>query len=378
MASALGSAVSNSSIFAKALSLETSVDVKATPARALSTFAGNVGGQVLEGKSVHAIEHMTAQQLDDFMNTSTFSESDSQVMMAMFQTAVAQQEKGAPGATGKDPVNDLMSFDPTAWEKHVGVLVATIVAINIARQVSGELSGKFVQMAYESAQAQGIAIMNGGEAAMWAAVTGSVVSATMAGAGSAISIKGNIGRHADQKNNLQSAMKSDKTVVDLQVQAQKGSAIKVEPGATKVTGTNAKGEVETIELNKNTKELSASEAATLEADIRKHINEAKESRMASALQQKSIDNKLVLGGALSSLAMITSAGLSSILRLNEYAERQKEVLNQAEQNINKSVSDSENQSSAEDASLIAKMLDAIQSLVDGRNATVNAIASARA
>ena len=213
---------------------------------------------------------------------------------------------------------------------------------------------------------------------MWAAVTGSVVSATMAGAGSAISIKGNMGRHADQKNNLQSAMKSDKTVVDLQVQAQKGSAIKVEPGATKVTGTNAKGEVETIELNKNTKELSASEAATLEADIRKHINEAKESRMASALQQKSIDNKLVLGGALSSLAMITSAGLSSILRLNEYAERQKEVLNQAEQNINKSVSDSENQSSAEDASLIAKMLDAIQSLVDGRNATVNAIASARA
>ncbi|MNF03993.1 hypothetical protein D3C80_2034110 [compost metagenome] len=64
--------------------------------------------------------------------------------------------------------------------------------------------------------------------------------------------------------------------------------------------------------------------------------------------------------------------------MQEYSERQREVLHQSEQGLNKAVSDVANQSINEYTALISKVLDAIQQLVDSRASTISSMASARA
>ncbi|WP_458737056.1 IpaC/SipC family type III secretion system effector [Pseudomonas chlororaphis] len=343
----------------------------------LSSVAGRLDAQVLMSRAKQTIEATTPQQLNQHLDTSGFSESESQAMMGLFLAAVIQQEKAESGDAEKT-VKDLLSFDPGAWEKHIGVLVAAIVAVNIARKSSAEMSGRFTQMAYEAAIAQGVAIMAGGEAAMWAAVSGAVVAATMSIAGAALSVRGQSQKHTDIKTNQTKAAKLDVDVEQMQVKLNTKPAVMTASGPKQVTGTNVKGEIVTVELQSGSGKLDASERTTLEANIREAVKEAKEARMKSALQAKTYERNLTLGGAISSMAMITSSGLSSILRLQEYAQRQNEVLHQSEQNLNKAVSDVANQSVSEDTALVSKMLDAIQQMVDSRGSTMNSIASARA
>jgi hypothetical protein len=100
--------------------------------------------------------------------------------------------------------------------------------------------------------------------------------------------------------------------------------------------------------------------------------------MKSALQAKTYERNLTVGGAINAMAMTISSGLSAILRLQEYSERQREMLHQSEQGLNKAVSDVANQSVNEYTALLSKILDAIQQLVDSRGSTMNSFASARA
>ena len=303
-----------------------------------------VEAQVLTSETTQVVDAMTPQQLNQLLDTSGVSESESQAMMGLFlATAVQQEKEGGEGAV-KDPVADLLSFDPAAWEKHIGVLVASIVALNIARKSSAEMSGKFTQMAYEAAIAQGVAIMAGGEAAMWAAVSGAVVASTMAVAGAGLSLRGQSQKHTDIKINQSAAAKFD-------AQAQQ---IRVDW------------------------EVDPSKRALLEPKIREAVDQATQARMESALQAKTYERNLTVGNAVSSMAMVISSGLSAILRLQEYSQRQSEVLRQSEQSLNKAVSDVANQGSHESTALISKVLDAIQQLVDSRASTLNAMASARA
>ncbi|MFK3816435.1 IpaC/SipC family type III secretion system effector [Pseudomonas sp. NPDC089407] len=310
----------------------------------MSSISGRLDEQVLTSRVTQAVQSMLPQQLNAYLDTSGFSESESQAMMALFMAAVVHQEREAPAGAEKDPVIALMSFDPGAWEKHVGVLVAAIVAVNIARKSSAELSGHFTQMAYEAAIAQGVAIMAGGEATMWSAVTGAVVAATMSAAGAAMSLRGHSQKHTDIKTNQTDAAKFDAQAQQMRVD------LKARPG----------------------------ERAALELNIRDAVVQAKQARIKSALQAKTYERNLTVGGAISSLAMMTSSGVSAILRLQEYSQRQNEVLHQSEQSLNKAVSDVANQRVNEDMALVSKMLDAIQQLVDSRGSTMNAIASVRA
>lgn len=309
-----------------------------------NSLSGRLDAQVLMSRPTQAVQVMTPQQLNQLLDTSEFSESESQAMMGLFLATVVQQEKeGAEGAL-KDPVTDLLSFDPGAWEKHIGVLVASIVAVNIARKSSAEMSGKFIQMAYEAAIAQGVAIMAGGEAAMWSAVSGAVVAATMSATGAALTLRGQSQKHSDIKTNQADAAKFDAQAQQMRVDL----------------------------------EFDPSKRAALESNIREVVAQATDARMKSALQAKTYERNLTVGGAISSMAMTISSGLSAILRLQEYSQRQREVLHQSEQSLNKAVSDVANQSVNEHTALLSKMLDAIQQLVDSRGSTMNTMASARA
>ncbi|ORL48467.1 IpaC/SipC family type III secretion system effector [Pseudomonas putida] len=308
-----------------------------------TAIGGPLDAQVLIPQPT-AVQAMTPQQLNGLLDISGVSESESQAMMALFLATLVHQEKEEGEGGLKDQVAALLSFDPGAWEKHIGVLVASIVALNVARKASAEMSGTFVQMAYEAAIAQGVAIMAGGEAAMWAAVSGAVVAATMSATGAALTLRGQSQKHTDIKTNQTNA-------VTLEAKAQKMRA----------------------EL-----ELDPSKRADLEPKIREVVTQAMEARLQSALQAKTYERNLTVGGAINAMAMTISSGLSAILRLQEYSERQREVLHQSEQGLNKAVSDVANQSTNEYTALLSKILDAIQQLVDSRGSTLNSFASARA
>ena len=344
----------------------------------INSISGRLSEQVLTARATLAVQAMTPHQLNQYLDTSGFNESESQAMMALFMAAVARQEKEAPDGAEKDPVNALMSFDPSAWEKHVGVLVAAIVAVNIARKSSAELSGKFTQMAYEAAIAQGVAIMAGGEAAMWAAVSGAVVAATMSVAGATLSLRGQSQKHTDIKTNKTDAAKFDAQAQQMRVDLKTRPAAMTASGPKQVMGTNTKGELTTVELQGGSSKFDPSERAALESNIRDAVAHAKDARMKSALQAKTYERNLTVGGAISSMAMMTSSGLSAILRLQEYSQRQSEVLHQSGQSLNNAVSDVANQSVNENTALISKMLDAIQQLVDSRGSTMSTMAAARA
>lgn len=350
----------------------------------IGTLGTQLDTQVLMAKAKGTIATLTPAQLEQYKDMSSFNEADKQMAIMLFVGAVVTKEQAATEQTHRtvvaqsDPQADVMSFDPSAWEKHMGVLIAAIVAVNIARQASAEMSGIFTQLAYEAAQAQGAAIVSGGEAAMWAAVTGAVAASTMAIAGAGLSIRGQHQKHTDIKTNKADAAQFDKNAQSLRLDLKARPADAAPAGVKQVTGTNANGELETIQLQQGNGKLSVEDRTVLESQIREQVNLAKESRMKSALQEKTINRNLTLGGTLSSLATIMSSGLSAILRLQEYAERQSEVLHQSEQSLNKAVSDAATQGISENASLILKMLEAMQQLSDSRASTINAIASARA
>ena len=159
--------------------------------------------------------------------------------------------------------------------------------------------------------------------------------------------------------------------LSLRGQSQKHTDIKINQSAA------AKFDAQAHQMRVDL-EIDPSKRAVLESKIREAVDQATQARMKSALQAKTYEGNLTVGGAISSMAMIISSGLSAILRLQEYSERQREVLHQSEQGLNKAVSDVASQSINEYTTLLSKTLDAIQQLVDSRGSTMNAIASVRA
>lgn len=337
-----------------------------------------IDSQVLLASAKASVAGMSPQKLNQYLDTSMFSQGESQAMMALFLSSVSYQEKQQSGPGEKDPVGALLSFDPGTWEKHVGVLVAAIVAINIARQSSAEMSGKFTQMAYEAAVSQGISIMAAGEAAMWAVVSGSVLSSTMSVVGAGYSVRGQNQKHTDVKTNKTDAVNYAADAQEKYRLLKTRPADSVASGTTRVTGTNSSGAPEVINLERGSSRLDRSDREVLSSQAREAAKKAADARMASLMQEKTYNRNLTIGGSVSSLAMMTSSALSAILRVREYAEREQEVLHQSEHNLNKAVVESANGSVQEDTALVGNILDAIQKLVDGRSQTMSAIASVRA
>ena len=132
-------------------------------------------------------------QLEDAINTYQPSESDWQDFVA------------ASTMLNDEVRNDLV-FDPGAWEKHANVLVAAIIALNIARVSNAQLRGHFSVMAAEAAKAQGSAIIESGKAALNSAITAAVVSGAIAGFAMFKTFQGQGLKHADinlhQRNTL--------------------------------------------------------------------------------------------------------------------------------------------------------------------------------
>ncbi|WMI97551.1 hypothetical protein RBU55_18470 [Pseudomonas chlororaphis subsp. aurantiaca] len=353
------------------------IPFRADPKQALSasTVRAQVEAQVMTSTPRSTVEVLTSQNVHKYLDTSKFSESESQAVLGLFLATVVKQERGELGAAEqapvaglvvspkgalsdpevsreKDLVRDLMNFDPGAWEKHLGVFLAAVMAMQVAREASAKMAGDFTIIAYEAAKAQGVAIVEGGHAAMVAAVSGAVLATSMAVTGGVISIKGHALMHKSLSTNGAKALKKglevDKLTADLE------------------------------RLKPNAKPMTSNERVTLQDKILLAKEEGKTAELANSLVEKTSQKNIAIGGTLSSVAMMLNSSLSGILRMAEFKENQNQVLHQSEQTLNKSVSDVESQSLSEDTALIIKMLEAIQNMSDSRNSTIAVIANSRA
>jgi hypothetical protein len=88
---------------------------------------------------------------------------------------------------------------------------------------------------------------------------------------------------------------------------------------------------------------------------------------------KSIDKRLEIGRALNSVAMSLSQVVSSIVRMNEFAAREEEVLQQSAQSTQKSLSDEVGQKDSTDAALLQKLMEMVMQLFQSRHEIIRAI-----
>ncbi|VVP32546.1 hypothetical protein PS865_04438 [Pseudomonas fluorescens] len=363
-------------------------EVKTAPAPGIkqplqaAALNASINAQVLslmdQAKSL--IETASPRQLQSYLDSSSFSEAESETMMNAFLAAVAidQRTEDKAKEPEADPVSALLNFDPNSWEKHVGVLIAAIVAVNLARKASAEMSGKFAIMSFESAKAQGVAIVKGGEAAMYAAITAAAVSGAMSLAGGALQLKGQSQKLKDLTTNKRGAAD-----LQMQIQADRAKLKTLSPqreagGDRGIRVRNTAGDIEARQAPKGNGLPTQDERTKLQEAIDGAVGRAKELRMKSQENQKTIDRNLTVGGALSGVAMVLSTGIASMVRMMEYTERNNEVMRQGQSSIEKSMTDMANQNVGDDTALVAKLLEAFKQLLDGRNATNSAISSSRA
>lgn len=117
-----------------------------------------------------------------------------------------------------DEVRNDLIFDPGAWEKHANVLVAAIIALNIARVANAQLRGHFSVMASDAAEAQGAAIVESGKAAMYSAIAGAIVSGAVSGFALLKTFQGQKLKHADINLHKRNAMDARNIERDLKLE----------------------------------------------------------------------------------------------------------------------------------------------------------------
>ncbi|SCZ41367.1 hypothetical protein SAMN03159306_05250 [Pseudomonas sp. NFACC48-1] len=167
-----------------------------------AVFGEITARQVLQNPSITA---PSAAELESAINAYQPTESDWQDFMAASMML-------------SDEVRNELIFDPGAWEKHANVLVAAIIALNIARVANAQLRGHFSVMASEAAKAQGAAIIESGEAARNSAITGAIVSGAISGFALLKTLHGQTLKHADINLHKRNAMDARNIERDLKLE----------------------------------------------------------------------------------------------------------------------------------------------------------------
>lgn len=265
--------------------------------------------------------------------------------------------------------NDLM-FDPGAWEKHANVLVAAIIALNVARVSNAILRGHFSVMAAEAGKAQGAAIMESGKAALYSAITAAVVSGAIAGFAMVKTLQGQGLRHADISFNKQNAAAANNIKRDLSIDRGRTDW---KPGETYKVQVFDSGRLKTVDFKPKASTLTHGEKEWFDGEIFKAQKVGENADWWSQMSSKGIDKKLEIGRALSAMSMSISQVVSSMVRIAEHAAREKEVLQQSAQNTQKSLSDEVGQKDSADAALQQKLMDIVMQLFQSRIAVIGGL-----
>lgn len=305
------------------------------------------------------------EQLEQLTDSSDFTDAENQKVLNEVEKRV-----------GKEGLESVLKFDPASWEKHVGVLVAAIMAVNISRQTSAGLKGTYAVMAAEGARAQGMSIIEAGKAVMNSALTAAAVAGTMALGGMTLSLKGQSQKHTDITVNKTGAMEARKAAAEQDIALAQNNFVANPSEAVKTfTVTDRGGKTREINLDPSTNTLAPKDRADLSDEIVRLNKEANGMDLKSALAEKNYSRNITVGQTFSALAMVLSTMISSVVRMEEYAQRQKEVEHQSTQTIARSMTEEQAQEVAQDNALMQKLMEVFMQIMQGRNAASSSIAS---
>jgi hypothetical protein len=304
--------------------------------------------QVLQNGSFIA---PTAAALESAINAYQPSESDWQDFAAALTML-------------NDEVRNDLAFDPGAWEKHANVLVAAIIALNIARVSNAQLRGHFSVMAAEAAKAQGAAIVESGQAALYANITNAVVSGAVAGFAMFKTFQGQGLKHADINLHKRNALDANNIERDLKHDCSRDDW---DPQTTyKIKTFDDFGRSNSVDFKPKGATLTPQEQAWFDGEILKAQKVGQTSDWLSQMGSKGIEKKLEIGRAFSAMSMSLSQVVSSMVRISEHAAREKEVLQQSAQNTQKSLSDEIGQKDSADGALLQKLMDTVLQILQSR------------
>ncbi len=408
-----------------------------------------------------ALDKITAEQVLRNDNFTVPSPAELERAIDAYQPAESDWEDfGVALLMVSDEVRNELAFDPGAWEKHANVLVAAIIALNIARVANAQLRGHFSVMASEAAKSQGAAIIESGKAALNSAITAAVVSGAIAGFALVNTFQGQTLKHADINLHKRSAMDARNierdlklersrsewnpqttykintlddfgrpTTVDFKLNAPSRSpedlkwfdkeivkAQEVGRNAKWLSETNPQNRLNlhkpnalhaknierdlTLERNRTDwnsdttykvrtfdefgrptlvdfkpkgSPLSPKDQAWFDKEISKVQTVSETSDWLSQMSAKGIEKKLEIGRALNAMSMSMSQVVANIVRMNEHAAREKEVLMQSAQNSQKSLSDEVGQKDAAEAALVQKLMEMVMQLFQSRSDVIRAV-----
>jgi hypothetical protein len=263
-----------------------------------------------------------------------------------------------------DEVRNDLVFDPGAWEKHANVLVAAIIALNIARVSNAQLRGHFSVMAAEAAKAQGSAIVESGKAALNSAITAAVVSGAIAGFAMFKTFQGQGLKHADINLHKRNALDANNIERDLKHHRSRDDW---DPQTTyKIKTFDDFGRSSSVDFKPKGATLTPQEQAWFDGEILKAQKIGQTCDWLSQMGTKGIEKKLEIGRTLSAMSMSLSQVVSSMVRISEHAARENEVLQQSAQNTQKSLSDEVGQKDSADGALLQKLMDMVMQILQSR------------
>ncbi|WP_413794733.1 MULTISPECIES: cell invasion protein [unclassified Pseudomonas] len=273
--------------------------------------------------------------------------------------------------TLSDEARNELIFDPGAWEKHANVLVAAIIALNIARVANAQLRGHFTVMASDAAKAQGRAIVESGQAALHSAITAAVVSGAVAGFSMVKTLHGQALKHADINLHRRNALDAGNLERDLKLQRNREDW---DPKTTYPISTlDDFARPTTVDFKPKGATLTPQEQAWFDGEILKAQKVGQTSDWLSQMGSKGIEKKLEIGRALGAMSMNLSQVVANVVRLAEHAAREQEVLQQSAQNSQKSLVDEVAQKDAAEAALLQKLMDMVMQLFQSRADVVRAV-----
>lgn len=316
-----------------------------------------------------SLDNITAQQVLQKTTVPAPSAAELERQINAYQPTDSDwQDFLAASMMLSDEVRNELIFDPSAWEKHVNVLVSVIIALNIARVINAQLRGHFSVMASDAAKAQGAAIVESGKAALYGAITAAVVSGAIAGFAMLKTFQGQAMKHADINLHRRNAMDAGNIERDLKLGRNREHWDPKEvyafdsfdkSGHTKVSTFQPKGSV-----------LTDQENAWFDKRILRAQKVGQTSDWLSQMSSKGIERKLETGRAFNAMSMSLSQVVANLVRLTEHAAREKEVLMQSAQSSQKSLADEAGQKDAADAALLQKIMELVMQLFQSRSDVV--------
>ncbi|QXI27102.1 protein IpaC [Pseudomonas vanderleydeniana] len=252
-----------------------------------------------------------------------------------------------------DETPGLSGFDPSVWEKRIGVLLTAIIAFNIARLANAQLRGHFSVMSANAAVEQGKAIREGGNASLYSSLGMAMAAGALSGGGLFLSIKSFQAKQADITTNRSDALEAGRLQADLRKDLYDPDHLNV--------------------LKPEEQEVYRHSLNTLisDAGLRRETSE-----WMSQLASRQPDQLAAIGNSMSSMSSVVSNVVNASIRLEEVVQNERGVLQQSNQNVQKNLAEEQGQVDTRDAALLQKLMEILDQINHSQSSMIDALVRA--